>query len=57
MDEELCCILCKEEFNEDDPAVSVKEKGLKTLIRLSKERDLEDLHRYKIILRVFNTDC
>ena len=34
------CVLCKKDFVEDDP-VCVKEKGLKTLIRVSKEKDHE----------------
>ena len=48
MDEELC-ILCEEGFNHENHAVNVKEKGMRTLVRLCKERLLDDLHRYKIV--------
>ena len=47
MDEELC-ILCEEGFNHEKPAVNVKEKGLRTLVSFCKERQLDNLHRYKI---------
>ena len=42
-DEVELCILCETGFSEENPSVHVKEKGLKTLLRLSKERKLTDL--------------
>ena len=39
----------EEGFNHENPAVNVKEKGLRTLARLCKEKQLNDLHRYKIV--------
>ena len=38
--------LCKESFSEEDPAVNVKRKGLTSLVRISSERGLDELHRY-----------
>ena len=40
------CVLCKHEFTESAPSVQVHHKGLNTLIRISAERELEDLHNY-----------
>ena len=40
-----CCILCKEEFTQENPPVKVHEKGLRTLVRISKERGFHDLHK------------
>ena len=48
MDKELW-ILCEEGFNHEIPAVNVKEKRLRTLVRLFKKKQLDDLHRYKIV--------
>ena len=42
------CALCNEGFEDSDP-VQVKEKGLKTLVRISSDRGLEDLCRYVIV--------
>ena len=39
------CILCERDFD-NEPAVQVREKGLKTLIRISAERQLHELSRY-----------
>ena len=42
---EVICALCNEGFSEESAAVSVKEKGLRTMIRVCKERELDDLSR------------
>ena len=39
------CVLCKENFD-DEPPVQVREKGLRTLVRISEERELQELCRY-----------
>ena len=43
---EVICALCNEGFSEESPPVSVKEKGLRTMIRVCKERELDDLSRF-----------
>ena len=43
---EVICALCNEGFSEESPPVSVKEKGLRTIIRVCKERELDDLSRF-----------
>ena len=40
------CVLCKGEFAESAPSIQVPNKGLNTLIRISAERKLEELHNY-----------
>ena len=45
LDIEDTCVLCKKGFVEENP-VSVREKGLRTLARVSKEKDQEDLFQY-----------
>ena len=45
------CILCKEGFDEKSPQVTVKQKGLNTLLRVSKEHDeLEELSRFHLFI-------
>ena len=39
------CVLCRGDFNED-PKTTVGEKGLRTLLELARERNLEELHRH-----------
>ena len=39
------CVLCEGDFD-NEPAVQVREKGLKTLIRISGERQLDELSRH-----------
>ena len=38
------CALCKAEFGNEQP-VKVREKGLRSLVRVSAERELYDLRR------------
>lgn len=44
------CIFCKEGFDEERPLVKVKEKGMKTLVRLCRKRKLDDLLGYTSLL-------
>lgn len=48
---EVCCALCKGGFD-DEPAVQVQEKGLRTLVRISNDRGLHELYRYLDIVSV-----
>ena len=41
-----CCALCQKG---DTPLIAVKEKGLRTLVRISKENGLDDLYRLLIL--------
>lgn len=45
-----CCSICQEEFNEENPSVTVKEKGLRTLVRVCKDKELDDLCRFQIYI-------
>ena len=40
------CVICKEGFDGSHPSVSVHQKGMKTIIKTSKERDLLELSNY-----------
>ena len=39
------CVLCNEGFDAENPVINVREKGLKTLVRLCREKDLDELCR------------
>lgn len=39
------CALCRKEFGEEEIPVSIQEKGLQTLVRVSKEREEVNLHQ------------
>ena len=51
MSEEICA-LCNEGFSEESLPVSVKEKGLRTLIRVCNEKELDDLSRYTFVYSI-----
>ena len=40
------CVICQEGFGESSPPVNVYEKGLKAMIKLSREWETSTLHAY-----------
>jgi hypothetical protein len=48
------CVLCQEGFSATSPLVNAFEKGLKNLIKLSKEREMRELQARLINLKDSN---
>ena len=48
------CVICLEQFDQSLPKVNVLEKGLANLIKISKERDMNALHKYLLDMRESN---
>ena len=50
------CVICKLQIGENAPANVLFKKGLETMIRVSEERDKQDIHDYLVEMKESNQE-